>query len=397
MSRHAASTSLAGQRVLVVGKLSSMSRREAQAVLREAGVELVESLADAPHAIVLGEQHSLDRQSALAGLDPSLRRAVETGQAVLVSEVQLWQQLGLVETQQQVQQLYTPAMLAGLLAVPVAVVRQWHRRGLIVPRREVRRLAYFDFGEVAVARRLAELHAAGVSPAAIERKLSAVRRSSPALERPLAEPGVLVEGRQVLLRSGERLLEPGGQLRIDFDQLDEDQGGEPSAKVARVLPLEAPRPALVGECSPDAMLQAALDLEDAGELVRAAEMYRSVMAALGPRPEICFRLAELLYQAGDLAGARERYHMAIELDEDYVEARANLGCVLAESGDEDLAVAAFEGALELYPDYADVRYLLARILDRLGRAAEAAVHWRRFLMLAPDSPWADEARVRLTD
>ena len=55
-------------------------------------------------------------------------------------------------------------MLAELLGVSVAVIRRWHRRGLIVPAREVRRLPYFDFHEVATARRLAQLLAAGVSP-----------------------------------------------------------------------------------------------------------------------------------------------------------------------------------------------------------------------------------------
>ena len=57
-------------------------------------------------------------------------------------------------------------MLADLLHVPVVVVRRWHRHGLIVPTREVRRLAYFDFQEVATARRLADLLATGMSPQA---------------------------------------------------------------------------------------------------------------------------------------------------------------------------------------------------------------------------------------
>jgi hypothetical protein len=35
------------------------------------------------------------------------------------------------------------------------------------------------------------------------------------------------------------------------------------------------------------------------------------------------------------------------------------------------------------------------VLDDLGRAPEAALHWQRFLELAPDSPWADEAHDRL--
>ncbi|HEY4759166.1 MAG TPA: tetratricopeptide repeat protein, partial [Thermoguttaceae bacterium] len=76
-------------------------------------------------------------------------------------------------------------------------------------------------------------------------------------------------------------------------------------------------------------------------------------------------------------------------------ARANLGCVLAETGQRDLAVAAFEGALRFHPDYADVHYHLARTLDECGQGDRAVEHWQRFLELAPDSPWADEASRRL--
>jgi len=143
------------------------------------------------------------------------------------------------------------------------------------------------------------------------------------------------------------------------------------------------------------MSRLAAEFEEDGQLAAAADMYRAAMAAAGPKPEICFQVAELLYRLGDLAGARERYYMAVELDEDYVEARANLGCVLAETGQHELAVAAFEGALRYHPDYADAHYHLARTLDQLGRRDEAEAHWRAFLAQAPDSPWAEEARSRL--
>ncbi len=83
--------------------------------------------------------------------------------------------------------------------------------------------------------------------------------------------------------------------------------------------------------SPAEMLALAATLEDEGHLEQAAELCRTVLAASGPNPEVCFQLAELLYRLGDMSAARERYYMAIELDEDYVEARANLGCVLAET------------------------------------------------------------------
>jgi len=68
---------------------------------------------------------------------------------------------------------------------------------------------------------------------------------------------------------------------------------------------------------------------------------------------------------------------------------------LAETGQRELAVAAFEGALRFHPDYADVHYHLARTLDEIGQSVRAVEHWERFLALAPDSPWADEATQRL--
>ncbi len=48
-----------------------------------------------------------------------------------------------------------------------------------------------------------------------------------------------------------------------------------------------------------------------------------------------------------------------------------------------------------HPDYPDAHYHLARLLDDLGQFGEAEVHWQQFLELAPESPWAEEARIRL--
>jgi tetratricopeptide (TPR) repeat protein len=286
-------------------------------------------------------------------------------------------------------------MLAQLLGISVATVRRWHRRGLIVPAREVRRLPYFDFQEVATARRLAQLLAAGVSPASLEKKLADLARYVPGVQRPLAQLSIIVEGRQLLLRQGEGLLEPGGQLRFDFDALEAAAPGASAAVPPLTLSLTTHLESHNAPVSVDELLRSATQLEDEGHLEAAIDTYRVALAADGPKPDVCFQLAELLYRVGDLAAARERYFMAIELDEDYLEARANLGCVLAELGQHELAVAAFQGALTYHGDYSDVHYHLARTLDELGRREEAANHWREFLALAPDSPWAHEAARRL--
>jgi len=310
------------------------------------------------------------------------------------------------EPQSTVERFYTPAMLAELLGVPVTVVRRWHRHALIVPVQEVRRLVYFDFQEVAVAQRLAQLFRAGLSPQHIEKKVADLGRLMPGIQRPILQGDVIVQGQSLLVRRGDGLVEAGGQLRFDFEGAPA-LVVPPSGGVASMPPeggtTIAPHPAAVGvlrsveevSVSPEQMRSLAAELEDAGRLSEAADVYRAAMAAAGPDPESCFQLAELLYRQGELSAARERYYMAIELDENYVEARANLGCVLAEMGQRDLAVAAFEGALRCHPDYADAHYHLARTLDEMGHRRTAEQHWRRFLALAPGSPWAAEAELRL--
>ncbi len=376
-----ASELLHDRRVAFVGKLASMAKRDAAQLARQHGAAVLEKPDASANLVVVGEEEfplpATGDQNEW--FDEATQRQIEAGAIEVITETQLWQRLGLVETQHEIHRLYTPAMLADLLRLPVAVIRRWHRRGLIVPVREVRRLPYFDFQEVSTARRLAELLAAGVSPRAMERQLEAFARYLPGVARPLAQLSVIIHGKEILLRQGDGLLEPGGQLRFDFD-----------AEEAEAMP-----PPHAVPTSPDQMCRLAAELEEDGQLVAAAEMYRAAMAAVGPKAEICFQVAELLYRLGDLPGARERYYMAVELDENYVEARANLGCVLAETGQRDLAVAAFEGALRYHPDYADAHYHLARTLDELHRPAEAEEHWRAFASQSPDSPWAEEARSRL--
>lgn len=386
---------LNGRRVAFLGKLGGVTRREAQQLVREQGGIPVDKPSPDADLIVIGADE-LPLAEADDLLGDAIRQAAAEGRVEIIGETQLWQRLGLMENEQNVRRLYTPAMLADLLNVSVATIRRWHRRGLIVPAREVRRLPYFDFQEVATARRLAQLLGAGVSPAAIEKKLADLSRFVPEVERPLAQLSVIVEGRQLLLRQGEGLIEPGGQMRFDFEAFEEQAAvAETVRRTGQTLSFEEYLAEQTPPPTKEEVLEMAAQLEDEGRLEEALEMYRVALTAGGPTPEVCFQLAELMYRLGDLAGARERYYVAIELDENYVEARANLGCVLAELGQPELAISAFEGALKYHRDFPDVHFHLARTLDELGRREEAEIHWREFLDLAPDSPWAQEAENRI--
>ena len=384
---------ISGHRIAFVGKLGSMNRREARELVRRHQGLMVERIDPSVDLIVIGaDVLPLGDESEL--LDDWVIEASAQGRVRVINETQFWQELGIVEPDLDIGRFYTPAMLAGLLGLPLSTIRRWHRRGLITPTRQVKKLAYFDFQEIASARRIARLIASGATAQSIETKLSRLAGLYPNLQRPLCQLSVIIEGRQLLLRQGGGLIEPGGQMRIDFDSLGPNEAMD-DQEVS--FPINEPVPPVPLDelVTPDEFLRAAIDFEDEDNLEGAVEVYRAMSLAFGPSSDSSFRLAELLYQQGDLPGARERYYLAIELDESFVEARASLGCVLVELGEQEMAMATFYGALAHHSDYPDVHFYLARLLDEMERASEAEPHWQKFLELAPKSPWAEEARQRL--
>lgn len=382
-----------GTLVAFVGRLGSMNRREATNLLRSRGAVVVAAEAEQVDWVVIGADEPPLAETDL--LSKKLLDAAASGNVEILHETELWERLGLVELEQSIRRYHTPAMLASLLGVSVRVIRRWHRLGLITPVRQVHKLAYFDYQEVATARRLAQLIAAGASDKAIEQRLVDLVEVVPHVRRPLDQLSILVEGREVLLRQGEGLLEPSGQLRFDFDALTTEE-------FEQAVEEESDQPVSISmfatqedEPQQDELLTAAFAAEDDDDLETAMDYYHAILARDGARADICFQLAELLYRNGDIIAARERYYAAIEIDAEFVEARASLGSVLAETGQPQLAVAAFRGALTLHEEYAEVHYNLARLLDQIGRGEDALKHWQRFLELAPESVWADEAEQRI--
>ncbi len=324
-----ADNTLHGKRIAFLGKLGGMSRREAVALLREHGAIHVNHRDRSIDIVVIGADELPLADDEL--LNEQLRAAVSSGELETITETELWERLGYVPKEGCVRQLYTPAMLADLLKVSISIIRRWQRRGLIVPVREVHRLAYFDFQEVATARHLAKLLSAGASPAAIEKKLAQLARWVPNAARPLAQLSIIIEGQDLLLRQGEGLVDATGQRRFDFDAADLTPTADPPATnvtesqpVARVFSLShyGRRSDDPAENSKIELVRRAANLEEEGWLEEAIDMYRAALAVGGPDAEINFQIAEILYRLGDVTAARERYYSALELDEDYVESRA---------------------------------------------------------------------------
>ena len=383
--------SLRGMRIALVGKFGGMPQREVRRLLRDRGAVVVDGVTPDADLVVIGaDELPLDEEDLL---DDRVRDAAAAGHLEVISETRLWERLGLVEDEE-AERLCTPAMLAELLDVPIAIVRRWHRRGLIVPVREVRRLPYFDFREISTARQLAQLLSAGMSPDLIERKLARLARFVPDVERPLAQLSVIVQGKQLLLRQEGGLVEPGGQLRIDFDAI---AAGDSQLSVAEPAPASPPLlSALPSDASARSLLDTAAELEEEGRLEEAAEWCRAAMAATGPTPDTCFQLAELLYRMGDasacaralLHGDRARRRLCRSTPRIWVvcwrrQARMSWPWLhLKGRCDSTTNIRMFTTTWRGHS---------TNCSSRTRRSCIGA----SLLRLAPDSPWSDQARRRL--
>ncbi len=319
-----------------------------------------------------------------------------------------------LETCPGVRRLSSPAMMAELLGVPPAAVRHWIRTGLLQVAERSGSLEWLDYGQLVAGRRLASLLGAGLSLREIDAQLAGLGDGR---DRPVVTERMVVDGRRLSIVRDGRLLGAGGQLHLGFYADAAEIGPTPADAddAAAILAFRewhrAPHDGRTAAGSAAAesdgpppggdivaeILDLADDLEAAGDYVEAAEALRAVLQAQGPSAEVNVMLAELLYRSGDLTAARERYYAAIELDSEHLRARANLGCVLAELGEPELALAALEGVLRQEPEYADAHWHVAGVLRELGREPESRRHLRRFIELAPQSPWVDVARHRLED
>ena len=280
-----------------------------------------------------------------------------------------------------VERLFPTPTLARILDVHPREVRAWVRAGLLVPVRQVGRLELFDFAQAAAARSVARLTAAGVAPQRIARSLSTLREW---LGGEAGAQSFELVGEALVVRNEEgELIEPGGQMRLDFEE------PRPAPEEARALELRPERDS--------SWLERGIRAEERGELEDAAEAYAQSLEHEEPRAEVAFNLGNVLYTLARQDESLRAFQLATELDPKYIEAWNNLGNVLGELGRPQQAVAAYTEALELLPQYADAHYNLGEILASLGEHDRAAEHWRAYLRLDPTSSWAGEVRQRLRE
>src|SRR6185295_18591870 len=98
-----------------------------------------------------------------------------------------------------------------------------------------------------------------------EQKLAALSRFVQGFNRSLRQLAIIVEGRQILLRQEEGLVEPSGQMRFDFDALDDEVILAESHRIpARTISFSDSLAQHKPQITPNDLLHAAAECEDAG-------------------------------------------------------------------------------------------------------------------------------------
>lgn len=398
-SRSAIDLPLHGHRLSFTGTLASMTHRTAMDLVEKHGGSAAEHVSKQTTMLVVGEEGwPLEPDGQPSVKLQQVTKWIQGGLGIQIINESEW--LSILgervadEHASQVHRHYTPAMLSQVLGVSVHLIRRWERSGLIAPVRRIYRLPYFDFQEVASARRLSQLLADGVSITEIKSSLDRLRHVLPNVDRPLAQLDILAAGHDTLVYRDDsgRLKTTGGQMLLDFEppaEPDDDEvDSPPSVSAGRSVQTH---------WTADQWFAEGCRLSDASEPAAAVEAFRLFLMDQPSNAEAHFHLAEALYRLDHLRGALERYHIAVELDHQYLEAWTQLGCVHAQLGEWEPALEAFNIALDIHPDYLDARLHKAEALHHLGKTSEAREHWQAYLAYDQRGPWADLARQRLCD
>jgi tetratricopeptide (TPR) repeat protein len=353
---------LKDRKVCVTGRLFSLTHAELAALVEGCGGTFLSQPLRCGFLLVVGDDGwPADDDASPTRIFTMARKLKAAGYAIeFITEEEFLTRVGLAEPAGVLRGLHTISDLARILNLAPARIRRWMQSGLIEPVATLHRLAYFNFHQVAFAKRLSELVARGASLAAIRAGLEQVRSCLGQHTPVVTQIANLQRDGRIVLRLGDRLVDAAGQTYFDFDaNAADDAVAIPTwCELAEVAQL----------------FSEALALEDSGRLTEAALRYERAIALEPEDPVLRFNLGNSLYAIGNAHRAAHCYREAVELDPDYAEAWNNLGNALAELRQFDDAIAALQTAIGIVPDYADAHFNLAEVLAQAGRDREAAEH-----------------------
>jgi tetratricopeptide (TPR) repeat protein len=254
----------------------------------------------------------------------------------------------------------------------------WQKAGLIAVGES------FSFFDLIQLKKVRDLRAKKVSPTAIRKSLEAMQQQVAGMENPLIEASSFAIGSRVAFRHQGHALDPiGGQFVMEF----EPAGTLMESPKVRNIELSATAAEFFAK---------GVSLEDDPTSSDAAiEAYKKVLELDATYAPAHINLGTLFYNQGDYVAAEQHYRSAIECDTRYALAYFDLANVLDETGRMDEAIKNYRLALQLAPTYADAHYNLALAYEKLRDPRKALSHWKMYVKLDGNGPWAVHARHQI--
>ena len=386
----AAGSPLAGQFVVFTGKLSSLGRRDARALVARLGGETADDVNAKTTMLVVGaegfgpaaEPETAVRLEPDTTYDPSddvvsgfsrtsksnkLKRVEELnagGMSIRVVPEDEFCRLVGVPTAQTLRQQYhsTRNLLARYRLLREDHLRYLVKCGVIRPVVRTNADTFFAFGDLAIIKQANDELAGQVSFRAVARNLIASRHGQLAFDFRLdAAPAKILT-----------LQRPAGRLPVR----PRDTEGQPGAALAEEY----------------FRMGSVLDDGDESKLEPAAAAYRKALELNPYLVAALINLANVHYSRDEVVEAQALYERAIGLEPDFFEAHFNLGNIYHDLGRFAEAQSCYREALRLNPLYADAHFYLAVTFEKMGQSQDARPHWRAYQELAPHGEWVELAK-----
>jgi tetratricopeptide (TPR) repeat protein len=350
--------SLKGGVIAFTGRLASMKRAQAFALVVKHGGQPREGVTKDTRVLIVGE---LGWPLQDDGRPSNSLSTAKSYAVPIVNERRFLEWVGQSLPQEQAK-TYTQGQLASLSKLPDDVVEQLAMFGLIEAR-----AGLFGFRDLAAARQVAQLLGSGTPLSVITKSLRDIRKWL---------PDARLSNLRLFPESADRVLVEQVQGRTD-------------SKGQFVLDVSKP------EDTADAAFAQAQSAEEEGDAAAAEAQYRRVMKLDPSDPAAGLNLGNLLREQNRMVEAEAAYRAAVKADPKFAPAWHNLADLLDDGGRLAEAVDCEQRALDADPGYADAVFNMALFLQRLERHQQAAPLWRRYLDIDRDSPWAERAKRAL--
>jgi tetratricopeptide (TPR) repeat protein len=354
---------LTGHVVVFTGKLSSLGRRDARALVVQHGGDTADDVTAKTTMLVVGDEGfggpDRDKSQKLVRAEELIAQKVAF--VTILSEDQFCQLVD-VPTAEALRRQYHAVrdLLARYRSLREDQLRYLIKCGLIRPVLRTNADTFFGFQDVALIKQANDGVAEGLSFHAVVRSLLAARV---------------------------------GQLAFDF-RLD----AAPAKILALKRRVQPPRPEQAAAVRDTAAAEeffragSALDDGDAAKRGDAAAAYRKALEHDPYLVAALINLANIHYSLDELAEAQALYERAIGLESDFFEAHFNLGNIYHDLGRFPEAQSCYREALRLNPFYADTHFYLAVTFEKMGQSQDARPHWRAYQQLAPQGEWVELAK-----